>query len=555
MAYSFLQNIQIIKKVFLETCRSRSHCIRLILALGLLGVGIYLNVLVPFAFKEIIDKLSLGNSNFLEFSLFVYGIVWVISQVSVHLRELLMNSVIERSVSILGIQAFSQLYKLPQQFHLNKKTGELTNIIRQAQRSLPVLLWGATLYIIPVSLEFVTVFCLLVTNYSLTHMLILGGTLSLFSIYTLFTTKLAIRQRALSIEADKEIESKSIDWLLNLELIRLSGKTEYALQDYKNSFQKREKLEVSFLNALGSVRIGQSIILGIGLSILTFSLGNAVRSHELTIGDFVLFNAYFIQFIGPISILGHVFKDIKKAMLEIRGVLDLLNTPLILQDKENAVRLKSKNFTVEFRNVSFKYQNTFVFKNLSFKILPGEMAVITGSSGSGKSTLLKLLLRSYEPTEGQVLINNIDINDISLDSLREEIGIILQENILLDTNILNNIKFFNLGISLRKLKEATKKAYIADSIESLPDEYNTLVGEKGAKFSGGERQRIALARVFAKNPKICIMDEPTSALDGKTEELISKNIKTHLPFATKIIVSHRLSLINKADKVIILNSL
>lgn len=549
------KSLKALNGVFLETFYKSTYLWYFLFAFVFLGVNVAVNTFIPLFFKILVDKLSSATFDFLGLALLGYGFLWANGKISLYFREILMNRIIERSTHVLSSQALKKLYELPHNYHLDKKTGEITNMLRRAQHNLPLILWGTTIHMLPILLEVISVIIILTQSYSFQFILILIMTISLYGFYTFLTTGLVVKLRTLSIESDKVVELKFIDWLQNIELIRTFGKTEHALHDYEATLQTKENLEVKFLNILGVIRIGQAIILGSGLSILMYFLGKSVHKGSLTVGDFVMFNGYFIQFIGPISILGYVWRDVKKALLEMKDVIDLLLLSPPPTQQTNAKLLKDNELEIEFKNVSFKYENIFILKNISFKVLSGETALIMGPSGSGKSTLLKLLLRYYDPTEGQILINGRDIKNFSLDSYRKFLGFVPQDSFMLDMTIQTNIEFFTPEFSIEDVKEAATKALISEAIERLPNQYSSLVGEKGAKLSGGEKQRIALARMFIRNPKLCILDEPTSALDEKTEKIIYQNLKNYLPHTTKIIVSHRKPPINFVDRVITLDTL
>lgn len=538
----------LLKKVFFETCKSRKHLLSLILSVVFLILGIGASVITPLALKNIIDSFSLDQKpSFINMLLAGYGLIWTLSQISTHLRERLLNKVAERSSRILACHVFKHLYSLPHRYLIDQKTGELTNTIRRAQMSLPLILWSTMLHIIPVIIEICIVMLILIKNYSFNHIMVMTISMGIFFFYTVYKTGDSLGLRTLAIETEKESENKTIDWLLNLELIRNFGKSKQALEEYNTCLEKREDQAVQFLNSFVGIRIGQSLILGISLTLMTYMLGNQVIAKQLSLGDFVLFNVYFLQFIGPISIIGYTFKNTKKAILEMKGVLEFFT---IKSEEDGDINLQGDSFEIEFRNVSFKYKSKYILKNLSFVICPRETAVITGPTGAGKSTVLKLLLRIYEPTSGEILINGIDIRKISLASLRKLWAIVPQDNALLDQTICENIVFYADKVSIEDIKNAARKASVFETIQNFPAEFQTIVGERGTKLSGGEKQRISLARLFAKDSRICLFDEPTSALDLETEKAVCNNIKLYLPKATKIIISHRLWTINEADKVI-----
>ena len=296
--------------------------------------------------------------------------------------------------------------------------------------------------------------------------------------------------------------------------------------------------------------MGQSLILGLGLSSLSYFIGHGVLKGSLTVGDFILFNGYILQFIIPIGILGQITQDTKRAIIDMKGIIDLLTTTSEIKEVLHPVVLSDDHFQVHFENVSFKYKDRFILKNLSFKIKASETALIVGHTGIGKSTIAKLLLRLYDPTEGNVFINDINIKQLSFESLYETVGWVPQESYLLNDTIKNNVHFVCPEASITDLEEALDRAHLSTFIKNLPQGLDTIVGDRGLKLSGGEKQRLSIARLFLKKPKICIFDESTSSLDKDTDLIIQNNIERFLPHMTKIIITHRPYLDHKVDQII-----
>ena len=541
---------QLLKTIFLKTCRKKKNKLRVIFSFLFLSISVFTNILLPISFKKIVDNLNLENSGCISFFLMGYGLLWIISHSCEPLRELFMHRIIERSTRLLNFHIFQQLSFLSQKFYIEQKIGSITNIINRAQKSLPTILWTIMFHVIPVFIEFICVFYILIKSYKSYHVMILFLTIISFITYTLLGTKIILRRREKAIESEKKVDSKIIDWIKNLELVNHFGKSQYVFKNYNDCLKDREKTEISFLNISSIIQLGQTLILGVGLFLMTYFLGQAVINKEITLGDFVLFNAYFIQFIGPISILGYAFKDLQKSLLEIKDVINIIDQ--VPNNSENESFIKEKKIKIEFKNVSFYYNDKKVFEKLSFVINPGELALIVGATGTGKSTLIKLITRSYKPSEGVIYINDININNICLESLREIMGVMPQDNALIDTTIGNNICFFDSSSSFSKMKKASQRAKIWTYIEKLPNKFNTLVGENGSLFSGGEKQRICLARVFYRYPKLSLFDEPTSAVDEKTANMMYKNIQKHLKKSTKIIITHNINFAHNADKIITL---
>ncbi len=542
-----------IKEILFKTFEDRQLRSHFCLGFVVLIVGIMSTVVTPLFLKQIVETFSTSGAESIVPILLGYGGIWMISQASHHIQALFTYRIEQRITFILGLKVLSHLYSLSQSFFLNQKPGELTNVIRRAQRDVPSIVLGVFFHVLPTVLEFLCVLILIATLYPIVYTLFLGTTLVAFFIYTFVSMKSVLRDRQIANEVDKTTDGIVTDWLSNHEAIKVFGKQEFAIQICEKELKKREATEVNFMTKFSLARLGQSLILGIGLSSLTYLVGIGIQKGTLSVGDFVLFNGYILQFMLPISVLGHVAQDIKKALLDMRDVLNIL---LIESDiKESSQLLHSSNhlFHVEFQNVTFRYKDRTILDNLSFKIASGETLLIVGPTGIGKSTLAKLLLRLYDPTKGQILINQTNIKHLSFQSLYETVGWVPQETYLLNDSIQNNILFARPEASHDDVELALSRACLLDFVKGLPDGVHTVVGDRGLKLSGGEKQRISIARLFLKKPKICIFDESTSSLDKNTESIIQHNIESFLPEMTKIIITHRPLRIDKSFQVLTLN--
>lgn len=520
-----------------------------------LSVGILSNLSIPLLLKKAVESFSSQTSLTVTVILLSYGLIWMISQASVHLRALLTYKIEQRITFILELKVLSHLYNLSHSYFLNQKPGALTNVIRRAQQDVPRIVLGLFFYVLPTVLEFLFVVILISSFYPFIYSLLMIGTLGTFFIYTSLSMKRALKDRERANEVDKSVDGIVTDWLSNYEAIKVFGKHELAIRTCERELKKRETTEVTFMTKYSLIHVGQSLILGLGLSSLTYLIGQGVLKGSLTVGDFILFNGYILQFIIPVSILGQVTQDIKKALIDMKGILDLLLTTSEIVEVSHPLTLSGSHFPIRFENVSFKYNDRFILKNVSFKIEPGETALIVGPTGSGKSTIAKLILRLYDPTEGHVLINQINIKILSLASLYETVGWVPQESYLLNDTIKNNLQFVCPEATSADIEEALDRAHLLDFIKTLPQGLNTIVGDRGLKLSGGEKQRLSLARLFLKKPKICIFDESTSSLDKDTDFIIQNNIGKFLPNATKIIITHRPFLAHKADQIVSLRGL
>ncbi|WP_075553144.1 ATP-binding cassette domain-containing protein [Candidatus Paracaedibacter symbiosus] len=543
-----------LSSILLKTFEDKHILIHLFLSIIFLVIGIISTIAVPFMLKKIIESFSSSEIGSITLILLGYGAIWMISQASLHLRAIFTYRIEQRITFVLGLRVISHIYTLSHSYFLDQKPGALTNVIRRAQTDVPSIILGVFFHVLPTIIEFLFVLVLISSLYPPIYTLMLAGTLVAFFIYTLISMKSILNDRQIANEIDKNTEGVVIDWLSNYEAVKVFGRHELAINVCEKELKKRETAEVKFLTKFSTARLGQSIILGLGLSFLTYFVAVGVLQGTLTVGDFVLFNGYILQFILPISILGQIIQDIKKALLDMKGIIDILLTTSEIKETPHPLRLSGNSFDVEFKDVTFMYKDRVILDKVSFEIESGKTLLILGETGKGKSTLAKLLLRLYDSTKGQVLINQTNIKHLSFQSLYEIIGWVPQETYLLNDTIKNNILFVQPDASLKDIELALERACLLDFIDCLPDGIHTIVGDKGLKLSGGEKQRLAIARLFLKKPKICIFDEATSSLDKNTELLIQNNVETFLPDMTKIIITHRPFMINKADKIISLNN-
>lgn len=544
-----------IKSILLSTFQDRRIFLSCGCSLIFLSIEVGSNIGLPLILKAIIDNFSKMTGMGGTFSLILlgYGALWMMSQASLHLRSLFTYRIEQRLTFALGIKVLSHLYTLSHSYFLKQKPGELTNIVRRAQRDVPSLTLGIFFHVLPTTIEFLCVILFISLRYPLIYSLLMSCTLIAFFAYTTLSMKTALENREKANEIDQNTDGIVTDWLSNYEAIKVFGKQRLAIKTCEEQLKKRETAEVAFMTQWSLSRLGQSLILGFGLTSLTYLVGQGVQNGELTIGDFVLFNGYILQFITPISILGQVTQDIKKAIVDMKGIIEVLLTKSEIQEAANSIPLPHHPSTIEFKNVSFAYKERKILNDLSFTINPGETVLIMGPTGQGKSTIAKLLLRLYDPTKGEILISKINLKDLSFESLVETIGWVPQESYLLNDTIQNNLQFVQPNASQQEIEEALEQACLLYFVKKLPQGLQTQVGNRGLKLSGGEKQRLSLARLFLKKPKIGIFDEATSFLDRNTELMIQDNISRFLPEMTKIIITHRPFMMEKADRIITLD--
>lgn len=547
---NYKQYRKCIKEVLSGVFKDRKIRLSFLFSLLVLIIGILSNLSIPLLLKKIVESFALQNGISVTLILLSYGLIWIISQASASVRTLLTYRIEQRVTFVLGIKVLSHLYSLSHSYFLSQKAGALTNIIRKAQQSVPQIILALLFHALPTIVEFLLVVVMISCLYPFIYSLLMIGTLVTFFIYTSLSMKGTLKDRERANEVDKSVDGIVADWLSNYEAIKVFGKQNLAIKTCERELKKREDSEVKFMTTYSLSQLGQSLILGIGLSSLTYCVGQGVLRGSLTVGDFVLFNGYMLQFIIPVSILGHLSQDIKKNLIDMKGIMDLLLTPSEIVEASCPLVLSGESFQIDFKNVSFKYKDRVILKNISFTTKPWETILIVGQTGIGKSTIAKLLLRLYDPTEGDIFINQINLRDISFDSLSEVIGWVPQESYLLNDSIENNLRFVHPNATSVEIEEALDRAHLSGFIQALPQGIHTIVGDRGLKLSGGEKQRLSLARLFLKKPKICIFDESTSSLDKETDFIIQNNIAKFLPKMTKIIITHRPFLAHKADQII-----
>lgn len=542
-----------LSNILFETLNSKKLLCCLIISFLVLLVSVFANIMTPFILKSAIDQLSNSNHEVISMLFIGYGLAWMISQLCGHLRMYFIYRIEQHISRLLAVKILSHLYNLSYNFFLNQKTGILTSIIKRSQTNAAIIILGFSIHVFPTLLEFVMAICLLLKFYNIEYGLLLFGFLFVFLSYSLILMKYSLQSRHQVNEIDNASHGIITDWLLNHESIRIFGAQDLAIKNCNFELFKREKAEVRFMGKFSLFRLGQSLILGASVIYITYRVGQDVMKGILTIGDFVLFNGYILQFILPVSILGQVTQDIKKAIIDMKGVLDILLLENEVKEPKNPKKLSSSTIDIEFKNVAFKQNEKCILQNASFKINSGETTLIIGPTGVGKSTIAKLILRLYDPTQGQILLNQKDLKSYSFRTLYENIGCVSQETYLLNDSIRNNLIFCCPQASENEITTALSQACLYEFINTLPQGLDTSVGDRGLKLSGGEKQRIALARLFLKRPKICIFDEASSSLDRDTELTLQKNIKSVFSGMTKIIITHRPFMIEGADKIISLS--
>lgn len=529
---------------------------RVMVALGLLTLAKVANVGIPLALKGAVDALDPQLQQFIYLPvamLVTYGLLRFASSLFSELRDALFAKVIFRSVRRISGKIFEHLHNLSLRFHLQRQTGGISRDIERGSRGISFLLNFMIFNIIPTLVEIVLVTVILLTNYDSIFAIITTGTILLYIIYTLVITEWRMKFRRHMNEMDSKANNQAIDSLLNYETVKYFNNEAYELQRYDQTLSSWETSAVKNQTSLSLLNIGQGVIIALGLTSLMLLAGQGVVEKELTIGDLVLINAFLLQLYLPLGFLGFVYREIRHSLADMERMFKLLDENQETVDKKNALAMQIEKGAVEFKDVSFHYDPArSILNNISFTLPAGQKLAIVGASGSGKSTLVRLLFRFYDIQSGSITIDGVNIQDVQQHSLRQAIGVVPQDTVLFNESIYHNILYGDPSVDKDAVIAAAKQAHIHHFIERLPNSYQTLVGERGLKLSGGEKQRVAIARTLLKDPQILIFDEATSALDSHSEKAINHALQAISTDKTTLVIAHRLSTIINADMILAL---
>ncbi|MDA0916628.1 MAG: ABC transporter ATP-binding protein/permease [Proteobacteria bacterium] len=530
--------------------------IRITLAMVFLGLATLVTVYTPFLYGKAVDLVAEGEKLDLSLLWFVIGAYALARLGQVFFdeaKEFVFARVAQRAVRGAALKAFKHMHSLSLTFHLNRQTGGLTRAIDRGAKGIEFLLRFTAFEIVPVLVELITVGVVLWVTFGFMYAAVTVTTVLIYVIYTIKVTEWRIAIRRKMNVADENASTKAVDSLLNYETVKYFNAEIIEAERFDKAMKLYEDSAVKARASLSIVNIGQGGIIALGLFLIMGMAGEDIAKGKMSIGDFVVVNTFLLQLYLPLNFLGFIYREIRQSLLDMGRMFALVDEIPDIEDKKNAKELKVKLGKVTFKNVNFWFGKRHILKNLSFEIAPGKKVAIVGPTGAGKSTISKLLFRFYDPSSGNIYIDDQSINDVTQTSLRSNIGVVPQDTVLFNDTIKYNISYSKPGSSLKEINKAARLSSIDKFIKNLELGYDTIVGERGLKLSGGEKQRVAIARALLKNPKIFIFDEATSALDTKTEKSIEKSLKKLSSNNTTLVIAHRLSTVIDADKIIVLD--
>jgi ATP-binding cassette subfamily B protein len=529
---------------------------RVVAALACLALAKAVNVLVPVIYKYSVDALTPGTGKVLAVPvvlLIAYGLARILAQAFGELRDAVFARVAQRAVRLAGLKVFRHLHALSLSFHLDRKTGGVARAVERGTKGIEYLLTFMLFNVLPTLFEIGLVCVIMGALYGGWFALVTFVTMGSYVAWTLVVTEWRIKFRRAMNETDSAASTRAIDSLLNFETVKYFGNEDHEARRFDAALRAYERAAVKSKTTLSILNVGQGAVIAIGVTVVMVMAGYGVAAGTMTIGDFVLVNAYLIQLFLPLNFLGFVYREIKQALTDLDTMFELLEKDAEVEDKPSAPTLVVNGGEVAFDNVSFAYDTRRpVLADVSFRVEPGKTIAIVGPSGSGKSTIARLLFRFYDVRKGRILIDGQDVRDVTQASVRAAIGMVPQDTVLFNDTIYYNIAYGRPGATPSEVEQAARLARIHDFIMSLPDGYAATVGERGLKLSGGEKQRVAIARTILKEPRILVFDEATSALDTHTEQEILKSLREVSAERTTLTIAHRLSTVIDADEILVL---
>ncbi len=531
---------------------------RVIVAIIFLVIAKIATVYIPYVYKLAVDALTNPELAAIVVPvglLVLYGVVRIASSGFNELRDFVFARVAQRAIRNVALKTFQHLHDLALRFHLDRQTGGLSRVIERGTKGIEFLLNFMLFNIVPTILEILLVCGILWVLYDFWFSLVTFATIAGYIAFTLSITEWRIKFRRAMNETGQEANTKAIDSLLNYETVKYFGNEAHEARRFDDALRRYEYAAVKSRTTLSLLNVGQGAIIAIGLVAVMVMAGHGVKNGSMTVGDFVLVNGYLIQLYMPLNFLGFVYREMKQSLIDMEAMFRLLGVEREVEDRPGSVDLVTANATVEFRDVSFGYRpDRPILKDVGFKVPAGKTVAIVGPSGAGKSTISRLLFRFYDVDGGSIRIDGQDIRELTQASLRAAIGIVPQDTVLFNDTIYYNIAYGRPAATPAEVEEAARLAQVHDFVLTLPDGYSTRVGERGLKLSGGEKQRVAIARTILKRPAILLFDEATSALDTHTEREIQGALREVSKGRTTLVIAHRLSTVVDADEIIVLQA-
>ncbi|MBV9249732.1 MAG: ABC transporter ATP-binding protein/permease [Acetobacteraceae bacterium] len=547
---------------YLWPARDLGARVRVFVAILFLVLAKVATVYVPIVYGRVVDQLAPKNGGILIVPaalVIAYGLLRVASVGFGEIRDALFARVQQRAIRLLALRTFQHLHALSLRFHLDRQTGGLARVIDRGTQGMQSVLRLAVFNVVPTAIEIILVTAIIWHLFDWRFAVV---TLLAVLVYVGFTTAFAAQRarfrRAMN-DTDNDASTKAIDSLLNFETVKYFGNEAHEAQRYDGALARYERAAVRVQVSLNMLNLGQAAIIAGGLTVIMLMAANGVQSGEMTVGKFVLVNTYLMQLYQPLNFLGMVYMTIKQGLVDMEMMFRLLRVEREVSDKPGAVALaahlsEGRAGEVRFENVIFAYRpDRVILKGIDFAIPGGSRLAIVGPTGAGKSTISRLLFRFYDVIGGRILIDGQDIRDVTQESLRSAIGVVPQDTVLFNDTIRYNIAYGRPAASDAEVAHAARLAQVHDFIMSLPEKYETKVGERGLKLSGGEKQRVAIARTILKDPRILILDEATSALDTRTEQDIQAALRAVARDRTTLVIAHRLSTVVEADQIIVLS--
>ncbi|MEW6982862.1 ABC transporter ATP-binding protein/permease [Colwelliaceae bacterium 6471] len=516
------------------------------------------SVYLPFILKDIVDLLDTQQENrvyLVPFGLVAaYGVVRLSVVLFAEIRDTLFGRVTERAIRRIGLKVFRHLHQLDLDFHLSRQTGGLSRDIDRGTSGVSFLMRFMVFNIVPTLIEIVMVVTILLVNYGIWFALVTVISIVSYIAYSVYATEWRTGYIRAANKADSSSNTRAIDSLLNYETVKYFTNEDYEAKAYDVQLEKWEQAKAKNRLSLFGLNGGQAVIISLSMTAMLALAAYQVTYERMTLGDFVLINAFMMQLFIPLNFLGFVYREIKGSLANIEHMFDLLLKKPKVEDIKEAPDLSLTNVDICFDNICFAYDKKRpIIQNVSFDIAAGQKVAVVGESGSGKSTLVKLLFRFYDVDSGSIKVSGQAIDKVSQHSLRKSIGIVPQDTVLFNDTLFANVNYGDPDASEADVLKAIELAHLSDFVKSLPDGHQTIVGERGLKLSGGEKQRVAIARTILKNPPILVFDEATSSLDSRSEQAILAAIKEVAEHRTSLVIAHRLSTIVDADHIIVLH--